>query len=147
MNIREVKTSDLDQLSILFNSYRIFYGKESNIDISKKFLESRISNKDSKIFICEVNNILTGFVQLYPLFSSVRVSKYWLLNDLFIDSEFRGKGYSKLLIDRAKELVLESGACGMMLETEKSNKIGNSLYPKTGFKINDLSNFYEWVPS
>jgi GNAT superfamily N-acetyltransferase len=147
MNIREVKTSDLDQLSILFNSYRIFYGKESNIDISKKFLESRISNKDSKMFICEVNNILTGFVQLYPLFSSVRVSRYWLLNDLFIDSEFRGKGYSKLLIDRAKELVLESGACGMMLETEKSNKIGNSLYPKTGFKINDLSNFYEWVPS
>ena len=147
MNIREVKTSDLDQLSILFNSYRIFYGKESNIDISKKFLESRISNKDSKMFICEVNNILTGFVQLYPLFSSVRVSKYWLLNDLFIDSEFRGKGYSKLLIDRAKELVLESGACGMMLETEKSNKIGNSLYPKTGFKINDLSNYYEWVPS
>jgi len=147
MNIREVKTSDLDQLSILFNSYRIFYGKESNIDISKKFLESRISNKDSKMFICEVNNILTGFVQLYPLFSSVRVSKYWLLNDLFIDSESRGKGYSKLLIDRAKELVLESGACGMMLETEKSNKIGNSLYPKTGFKINDLSNFYEWVPS
>ena len=147
MNIREVKTSDLDQLSILFNSYRIFYGKESNIDISKKFLESRISNKDSKLFICEVNNILTGFVQLYPLFSSVRVSKYWLLNDLFIDSEFRGNGYSKLLIDRAKELVLESGACGMMLETEKSNKIGNSLYPKTGFKINDLSNFYEWVPS
>lgn len=147
MNIREVKTSDLDQLSILFNSYRIFYGKESNIDVSKKFLESRISNKDSKMFICEVNNILTGFVQLYPLFSSVRVSRYWLLNDLFIDSEFRGKGYSKLLIDRAKELVLESGACGMMLETEKSNKIGNSLYPKTGFKINDLSNFYEWVPS
>ena len=147
MNIREVKTSDLDQLSILFNSYRIFYGKESNIDISKKFLESRISNKDSKMFICEVNNILTGFVQLYPLFSSVRVSKYWLLNDLFIDSEFRGKGYSKLLIDRAKELVLESGACGMMLETEKSNKIGTSLYQKTGFKINDLSNFYEWVPS
>ena len=147
MNIREVKTSDLDQLSILFNSYRISYGKESNIDISKKFLESRISNKDSKMFICEVNNILTGFVQLYPLFSSVRVSRYWLLNDLFIDSEFRGKGYSKLLIDRAKELVLESGACGMMLETKKSNKIGNSLYPKTGFKINDLSNFYEWVPS
>ena len=33
----------------------------------------------------------------------------------------------------------------MMLETEKSNKIGNDLYPKTGFKINNLSNFYEWV--
>ena len=80
MNIREAETPDLDQLSKLFDSYRMFYGKESNIDISKKFLESRLSNKDSKVFVCEVNNILTGFVQLYPLFSSTRVSKYWLLN-------------------------------------------------------------------
>ena len=147
MRIREAKKSDLDQLSILFDSYRMFYGKESDIDISKKFLESRLSNKDSKVFICEVNNVIIGFVQLYPLFSSTRVSKYWLLNDLFVASEYRGKGYSKLLISKAKELVKNSNACGMMLETEKSNKIGNNLYPKTGFKINDLSNFYEWVPS
>ena len=147
MRIREAETSDIDQLSKLFDSYRMFYGKESNIDISKKFLESRLSNKDSKVFICEVNNILTGFIQLYPLFSSTRVSKYWLLNDLFVDSEYRGNGYSKLLIDKAKELVKESNACGMMLETEKSNKIGNNLYPETGFKKNDLSNFYEWVPN
>ena len=146
MNIREAKKSDLDQLSILFDSYRVFYGKESNIDISKNFLESRLSNKDSEVFICEFNKILIGFVQLYPLFSSTRVSKYWLLNDLFVDSKYRGKGYSKLLIDKAKELVKDSNACGMMLETEKSNKIGNNLYPKTGFEKNDSSNFYEWVP-
>ena len=146
MRIREAEISDINQLSKLFDSYRMFYGNESDIDISKKFLENRLSNKDSKVFICEVNNILTGFVQLYPLFSSTRVSKYWLLNDLFVGSEYRGKGYSKQLIDKAKELVKESNACGMMLETEKSNKIGNNLYLKTGFKINDLSNFYEWVP-
>ena len=147
MNIREARKSDLDQLSILFDAYRMFYGKESNIDISKNFLESRLSNKDSEIFICEFNNILIGFVQLYPLFSSTRVSKYWLLNDLFVDSKYRGKGYSKLLIEKAKELVKDSNACGMMLETEKSNKIGNNLYPKTGFEKNDSSNFYEWVPN
>ena len=147
MNIREAQPSDLDQLSKLFDSYRMFYGKESNVDISIKFLKSRLINKDSKVFICEVNNTLTGFVQLYPLFSSTRVSKYWLLNDLFVDNKFRGKGYSKLLIDKAKELVKKSNACGMMLETEKSNKIGNNLYPKTGFKINNQSNFYEWVPN
>ena len=146
MNIREARKSDLDQLSILFDAYRVFYGKESNIDISKNFLESRLSNKDSEVFICEFDNILIGFVQLYPLFSSTRVSKYWLLNDLFVDSKYRGKGYSKLLIDKAKELVKDSNACGMMLETEKSNKIGNNLYPKTGFEKNDSSNFYEWVP-
>lgn len=147
MKIREAKSSDINQLSKLFNSYRMFYGKESNIDISKEFLDSRIINKDSKIYVCEAGNNIIGFVQLYPLFSSTRVSKYWLLNDLFVDVKERGNGYSKLLIERAKKLVIESNACGMMLETDKSNNIGNKLYPITGFKMNELSNFYEWTPN
>tara|TARA_B100001778_G_scaffold280349_1_gene245036 strand:- start:20 stop:475 length:456 start_codon:yes stop_codon:yes gene_type:complete len=147
VQIREAKLSDLENLSDLFNSYRMFYGKKSDLKVANEFLRSRIENKDSKIFVCDLNNELSGFVQLYPIFSSTRVSKYWLLNDLFVDIEKRGKGYSKLLIDRSKELVIESKACGMMLETEKSNDIGNMLYPSTGFKKNKLSNFYEWVPN
>ena len=147
MQVREAKLSDLKNLSVLFNSYRMFYGKESDLKVAEEFLRSRIENKDSKIFICEFNNELSGFVQLYPIFSSTRVSKYWLLNDLFVDINKRGKGYSKLLIERSKELVIESKACGMMLETEMSNNIGNMLYPSTGFKKNELCNFYEWVPN
>ena len=146
MQVREAKLSDLENLSDLFNSYRMFYGKKSDLKIAEEFLRSRIENKDSKIFVCDLNNELFGFVQLYPIFSSTRVSKYWLLNDLFVDIKKRGKGYSKLLIERSKELVIESKACGMMLETEKSNDIGNMLYPSTGFKKNELCNFYEWVP-
>ena len=147
MQVREAKLYDLKNLSVLFNSYRMFYGKESDIRVAEEFLRSRIENKDSKIFICEFNNELSGFVQLYPIFSSTRVSKYWLLNDLFVDINKRGKGYSKLLIERSKELDIESKACGMMLETEKSNHIGNMLYSSTGFKKNELCNFYEWVPN
>ena len=147
MQVREAKLSDLENLSDLFNSYRMFYGKKSDLKVANEFLRSRIENKDSKIFVCDLNNELSGFVQLYPIFSSTRVSKYWLLNDLFVDIEKRGKGYSKLLIDRSKELVIQSEACGMMLETEKSNDIGNMLYPSTGFKKNELCNFYEWIPN
>ena len=42
MRIREAELSDLDQLSKLFDSYRMFYGKESDINISKKFLKNRL---------------------------------------------------------------------------------------------------------
>ena len=146
MRVREAKLSDLKNLSVLFNSYRMFYGKKFDLEVAEEFLRSRIEKKDSKIFVCDFNNELSGFVQLYPLFSSTRVSKYWLLNDLYVDVNKRGKGFSKFLIERSKELVIESKACGMMLETEKSNDIGNKLYPSTGFKKNELSNFYEWIP-
>ena len=112
---------------------------------AKTFLEDRISNKDSEIFVAQnTTNKLVGFVQLYPLFSSTRMKKFWLLNDLFVHPEFRGNGISIGLIQKAKDLVLESKACGMYLETEKSNLIGNALYPKTGFELNTSVNFYEW---
>ena len=147
MKIREAKISDIDNLSSLFNSYRMFYGKDSNVGVAKKFLESRIKLCDSKIYVSEVDQCLTGFVQLYPIFSSTRVSKYWLLNDLFVDANERGRGYSKHLIKKAKNLVKDTSACGMMLETDKTNNIGNNLYPSQGFKKNITSNFYEWIPN
>ena len=147
MKIREAKISDIDNLSSLFNSYRMFYGKDSNVGVAKKFLESRIKLCDSKIYVSEVDQCLTGFVQLYPIFSSTRVSKYWLLNDLFVDANERGRGYSKHLIKKAKDLVKDTSACGMMLETDKTNNIGNYLYTSQGFKKNIVSNFYEWIPN
>ena len=146
MNYRKATPKDLNCLSALFDFYRKFYGKVTDLEGAKTFLKTRISNADSKIFVAEENNAskLVGFVQLYPLFSSTRMKKFWLLNDLFVHPDFRGKGISIGLIEKAKELVLESNACGMYLETEKSNLIGNNLYPKTGFELNTSVNFYEW---
>ena len=145
MKVRGAMTSDLQQLAELFDGYRVFYRKESDVESAKQFLSDRLEQGDSEIYVCatEEGN-LVGFTQLYPLFSSTRMKRLWLLNDLFVDSNFRGKGVSVMLIERAKQLVRDTSACGMFLETEKSNTIGNNLYPKTGFKLNDGSNFYEW---
>ena len=68
----------------------------------------------------------------------------WLLNDLFVKEDSRGNGYSKLLIERAKALAIETEAAGLSLETEKSNHIGNSLYPDLGFELDTEHNFYFW---
>lgn len=144
MNYRKATDKDLDQISVLFDSYRVFYKKETNLEEAKAFISERINNNDSEIFVAEHESELVGFVQLYPLFSSTRMKKFWLLNDLFVNSEQRGKNISIGLIEKAKQLVKETNACGMYLETEKSNIIGNNLYPKTGFILNESSNFYEW---
>ena len=118
MKIRQAKNTDIELLSELFNGYRVFSREDSDVD--------------------------AGFVQLFLLFSSTRMKKLWLLNDLFVTSDYRGKGISVKLIERAKKLVTDSAACAMFLETEKSNIIGNNLYHKTGFEQNEGSNFYEW---
>ncbi len=147
VTIRRATTADLPQLANLFDGYRVFYGKNSDVESAGIFLSQRIENDESVIYVADNEGTLVGFTQLYPLFSSVRMKKLWLLNDLFVDPEFRGKGVSIQLLDRAKQLCRDSGACGMYLETAKSNDIGNTLYPRAGFILNDEHNFYDWDAS
>lgn len=144
-NTRKATIQDLPQLAELFDQYRVFYHKESDISGAENFLKQRIENKDSEIFVAESEGKLTGFVQLYPLFSSTRMKRYWLLNDLYVNENYRGKGFSKKLIEEAKQLAKSTDASGVLLETGKSNNIGNQLYPSCGFEIYDEVNFYEWT--
>lgn len=142
--IRKATPTDLKPLSELFNAYRVFYGKKTDIKGALAFLEERIKNNDSEVFVSVTENTVSGFVQLYPLFSSVRMKKLWLLNDLFVHEAFRGRGISLMLIDAAKDLCVKTGACGMFLETAKTNDVGNQLYPRAGFTLNSDHNFYDW---
>ncbi|GAA4151901.1 GNAT family N-acetyltransferase [Chryseobacterium ginsenosidimutans] len=144
-NIRKAEIQDLSQLAELFDQYRVFYHKDSNIPAAENFLKERIENKDSEIFVAESEGELVGFVQLYPLFSSTRMKRYWLLNDLYVNENYRGKGFSKELIEESKKLAKSTNACGVLLETGKNNDIGNKLYPSCGFELYDSVNFYEWT--
>jgi predicted N-acetyltransferase YhbS len=101
--------------------------------------------QESVIFVAE-NQIqeLVGFVQLYPLFSSTKMKKLWLLNDLYVAENQRGKGISIALIDACKQHCITTKACGLILETAKTNIIGNNLYPKTGFELDEDHNYYSW---
>jgi ribosomal protein S18 acetylase RimI-like enzyme len=145
MKIHHATPQDLEELSALFDQYRVFYQYESNLKAVKSFLSERITASDSVIFVARSpDGELTGFVQLYPLLSSTRMKKLWLLNDLYVHPNFRGMKVSVMLIDRAKQLARETDSAGLMLETAKSNTIGNNLYRKTKFSLDTDHNFYSW---
>ena len=142
--IRKAMISHIDELAELFNSYRVFYKKEPDIEKARQFLLERLIKNESEIFVSFSDSVMTGFIQLYPLFSSTRMEKFWLLNDLFVADKFRGQGVSITLIERAKELCRQSGAGGFMLETAKTNVIGNQLYQRTGLVLDEEHNVYNW---
>lgn len=145
MQIRKASLQDIIALATLFDAYRVFYEKNSDYDGAVRFLTDRIERNESEIFIAETDTQeIVGFVQLYPLFSSTRMQRLWLLNDLFVLPEFRNKGISIALIEKSKTLCIETNACGLQLETAKTNIIGNNLYPKTGFELDTEHHFYFW---
>ena len=143
--IIEASIINNEELALLFDLYRQFYRQPSNIAEAKRFLNERMVNKESVIYVSkEEDGNLGGFVQLYPIFTSVGLKRLWLLNDLFVKKEYRKKGIARNLIDRCKKLTQETDASGLLLETSKNNLEGNVLYPTEGFTLVDESNFYFW---
>jgi len=146
MHIKKATLTDLTKVAVLFDKYRVWYKRDTNLEGATQFLKERISNNESVIFLVEdADGNALGFTQLYPIFSSTRMKRVWLLNDLFVHADARGKGLSKLLIEAAKNHCRKKGGFGVTLETQKTNDIGNKLYPSVGFVLNTEQNFYEWT--
>lgn len=84
MIVRRATLEDLDQLAVLFDEYRQFYGASSNLSLSAAFLKQRFENQESVIFIHIKDQKITGFVLLYLGFSSVACSTYYILDDVYV---------------------------------------------------------------
>ena len=146
MKIIQATLEHLDELVPLFEAYRIFYKKRANELKTRQFLTERILKQESIVYlIFTEGGQAVGFTQLYPTFSSIRLGRLWLLNDIYVVPEMRSKGYSIALIEHVKDMARKTGAVGVVLQTDVTNDIGNKLYPRTGFELDSAScNYYGW---
>lgn len=144
IKIIQASVDNPDELSKLFQSYRIFYKKTPDTEGEKAFLKDRIINQESVVYLAKSGDRFIGFVQLYPVFSSVRMKKLWLLNDLFVDADYRKTGAASLLIEKSKELAIETKSAGLMLQTAKDNITAQSVYNKTDFVRDEDFYTYYW---
>jgi ribosomal protein S18 acetylase RimI-like enzyme len=132
----EIKRINLNEANLvvnLFNQYRIFYGKFSDLGMAKAFIDARLENNESVIFVALDENKPVGFTQLYPKYSSVRLIKNWILNDLFVDLNYRKQGIGEMLIKTVMDFAKGQGSTYVQLETAVDNFTAQSLYEQIGF--------------
>ena len=141
MTIRQATTDDLDQLSILFAKYREFYEQPFEPGAAKQFLKERLIREESVVFIVMENEQQLGFTQLYPSFSSVRMKKIWILNDLFVSADHRQKGVARSLITHVLEYSKATGRKKVVLSTAYDNINAQKLYENLGFVREDFYNY------
>jgi GNAT superfamily N-acetyltransferase len=144
MKIIKASLANIEQLIPLFDAYRVFYKQPSDPLAARNFLVDRFKQKDSTIFLAldtETNGL--GFTQLYPSFSSVRMQRTYILNDLFVTKTARGQGVGEALMLRAKEFAKQEGSRGLTLETDRDNP-AQKLYERLGW-VKDTKVFhYTW---
>ena len=147
IEIERAGLQDLDEFVTLFEAYREFYRCELDAAAARAYLEARLRNGESTVFIAwqraGAERRAVGFTQLYPAWASLRLAPAWVLYDLYVDRTARRSGVARRLLARALRHARESGASVVTLETATDNAPAQALYESTGWKRDtDFHTYY-----
>ena len=133
IQIRRADIHDLGLITPLFDLYRQFYEQASDLVSAKSFLQQRIRQNESVIFLALDGTDAVGFTQLYPGFSSVSMARTFLLNDLYVVSSHRRHGVGSLLLAAAVAHAKAEQAVRLSLTTNAANATAQSVYEAQGW--------------
>ena len=139
--IRRATLDDLDTITPLFDAYRQFYLQPADLQRAHDWLRDRLQREESVVLLATRDGVGIGFTQLYATFSSVRTTRLWTLNDLFVREDGRRHGVARALLDAAVEFARDDGAAGIQLETSSDNAPARALYRAAGW-TEDASQWY-----
>lgn len=131
--VRRAALDDIGALAPLFDAYRRFYGRASNPAAAREFLTERMARGESISFIAEEGARPSGFVQLFPTFSSVSLARTFILNDLFVLPDRRRSGIGRALVAAAVEFARAADAVRISLSTGAMNGPARALYEAMGW--------------
>lgn len=131
--IKRATVGDLDAVAPLFDAYRGFYGQASDLPRARDWLQARMQAGESVVLLAQAQGKTLGFVQLYPMFSSVGTARTWVLNDLYVDAAARRGGVARALLDAAADFARDDGARSIVLETTRDNAPARALYRNAGW--------------
>ena len=135
MHIHQATSVDIDDLTLLFDAYRQFYGQAPAPMAAAAFIAERLAKSESVIFLArgETGEAI-GFAQLYPAFSSVAMKRMWYLNDLFVATSARQQGVARALLKQVATFARETDALTVKLATAVSNLPAKALYESEGYQ-------------
>ena len=135
MEIIRADIEHLEAIAVLFDQYRQFYEEQADLAACKQFIEKRLSNNESVIFVAQsATDDLLGFTQLDRSFCSVEMAELIYLYDLFVTPAARRQGVARLLMQAAREYASNRGAGRLQLETAVTNHPGQALYEQLGWQ-------------
>ena len=142
LQIKIAQPDDFEKIGEVFNLYRQFYEKESNIEACKNYIHERLINNEAQIFYIENEKECMGITQLYTTFDSLELSKKIILYDLYVRSEYRNKGIGRMLMNAAKSFAEKKGVTSIELSTSINNKNAQSLYESLDYQRD--TEFYDY---
>jgi GNAT superfamily N-acetyltransferase len=125
----------------LFDECRQHYAQSPNAEGARAFLAERLERRDSAIFFASEGTgsfqRALGFIQLYPSYSSLWMKRIWILSDLYVLPDCRRRGIARALHDRARQLAVETKACGLAFSTTRDDEVAEKFCRALGYVRDD----------
>ena len=96
-----------------------------------------ITSESSMLFLMYLNDNVIGMFTIGNYYSPTG-RKFWL-EDVVIDSKYRGKSLGKRMLTKALEIVSTFGTSTLMLTSKPVRIAANNLYISLGFSKKDTN--------
>ncbi|WP_186579264.1 GNAT family N-acetyltransferase [Aquibacillus kalidii] len=146
ITIRQANEQDIDQLQELMIDYIVHFYKQKQPDPNElnKLIHDLQKTTDSigtQFVASTKDGQLLGFATLYYTFSTLRVQKQIILNDLFVKQSARGQKIGEKLFQKCLTFTRENQFASMVWETDKDNHIAQALYTKMGGHLSEYLHY------
>ena len=147
VEVRQAIHTDLEDLAGLFDQYRAFQGKPSDLHAARCFLKARFDHGESVIFLAREKANPIGMAQLFPIYSSVSLARVFILNDLFVAPTGRRIGVASQLLSAVENYAWSNNAARVSLNVAQSNVDGQALYEAKGWRKDSEFFMYHQFPA
>ena len=125
---RLMKVEDFPALSVLHSAYKAAIGEAAPTDVELSRLKDAMDRGDILFFGCETEGRLAGACSVTRVFSTYDYRPSGVLEDFYIQPEFRHRGIARRLVRFARE---ESGVSTLTVGCAPCDR---GMYEAIGFR-------------
>jgi GNAT superfamily N-acetyltransferase len=137
ITIREANLADLETILAFISQKSEFDGVPHLVEATAEKLKQTLfcDSPLARVLLAEVAGTAVGFAMFYASYSSLLAQPCLWLDDLFVQSDFRGLGIGTALLKSLAQIA-ESNNCGRIEWTvQTGNARGIGFYQKQGARI------------
>lgn len=123
----------INELARLFEQYRIHYGQAPAPAATAAWVDEMVRSRELIFYCSSRNGRMVGFAAVHQIPASLRLARFWMLRDLFVDPSVRRQGIGRRLVDTVRQDAVDAGALRLSLQAERSNVAALALYSQCGF--------------
>jgi ribosomal protein S18 acetylase RimI-like enzyme len=142
--IRSIQKSDLDELIRLCSDHAEYEKSDyDSVGKAEQLSQALFSENPSlNIMVLESEGKLYGYTSFMKQYSTWDAEHYCYLDCIYLDEEFRGKGWGNMLMQASRDQALGMGLKLMQWQTPDFNESAIRFYNRLGAHSKSKERFF-----